>query len=177
MRSYCIYCKTGSEHRLVEHLSKMLKELYESEPKLLFPVRLVHEKHRGRWSTVEQPLLPGYLFLYVDDTEVLAPYIIKQERDVYKILRYTDGTMQLRDGDEAYAMWVLRYKGRLAPSKAICEAGRLVKILEGPLIDMEGKIVKVDRHKKRVVVAFDFAGMERLVNLSVDLLTSAEAAR
>ncbi|MFA7125111.1 MAG: transcription termination/antitermination NusG family protein, partial [Sphaerochaetaceae bacterium] len=63
MRSYCIYCKTGSEHRLVEHLSKMLKELYESEPKLLFPVRLVHEKHRGRWSTVEQPLLPGYLFL------------------------------------------------------------------------------------------------------------------
>ena len=52
--------------------------------------------------------------------------------------------------------------------------GQLIKVLDGPLKDMEGRIVKLDRHHKRVVVGFMFAGAERRVNLSVNVIDLAE---
>jgi transcription antitermination factor NusG len=176
MRCYCIYCKTGAEPKLAKLLSKVLKEAYDVEPTILFPVRIVHEKHRGQWLTVEQPLLPGYMFLYLDDEEILVPYLVKQERDVYKVLRNTDGTLPLKGSDEKYAMWVWRYKGRLEPSRVVFEKGHHVKVLGGPLADMEGRIVKIDRHHKRAVVAFMFAGVERTMNLSIEAIELAEGA-
>ncbi len=175
MRCYCIYCKTGSERKLVKLLSKILSVIYESEPILMFPVRLIHQKRKGSWDTVEQPLLPGYLFLYLEDSEVIAPSLVKQERDVFKILRYTDGSMQLRGGDEEYALWVFQHKGRLKPSKVVLKEGLIIKVLEGPLADMKGRVVKLDKHHKRAVVAFMFAGAERTMNLSVEVLTPEEA--
>ena len=52
----------------------------------------------------------------------------------------------------------------------VFKEGQLVKILDGPLKDMQGKIIKLDRHHKRVIVAFMFAGTERHINLSVNVL-------
>jgi hypothetical protein len=39
---------------------------------------------------------------------------------------------------------------------------------------MEGRIVKLDRHHKRVVVGFMFAGSERRVNLSINVIDATE---
>jgi transcription antitermination factor NusG len=52
--------------------------------------------------------------------------------------------------------------------------GQIVKVLDGPLKDMEGRIVKLDRHHKRVVVGFMFAGSERRVNLSINVIDATE---
>jgi len=52
----------------------------------------------------------------------------------------------------------------------VFKEGQVFKILSGPLLDMQGRIVKMDRHHKRVVVAFMFGGQERKVNLSVEAI-------
>jgi len=100
MRSYCIYCKTGSEAKLVYLLKKDMLDFENIEVDLLFPVRILQEKRRGVWRKVEQPLLPGYIFLYLDDEEIFPNYIVRQERDAYKILRNADGSMGLQGSDE-----------------------------------------------------------------------------
>ncbi|PKL14416.1 MAG: hypothetical protein CVV52_01845 [Spirochaetae bacterium HGW-Spirochaetae-8] len=170
MRSYCIYCKTGSEAKLVYLLKKDMMDLMGMEVNLMFPVRILNEKRKGQWVKAEQPLFPGYIFLYLGDDEGFPSYIVKQERDVFKILRYPDGSMALRGADEEYARWVRNHNGKLEPSKVAFREGQVVKILSGPLLDLQGRIVKMDRHHKRVVVAFMFAGQERMINLSVDII-------
>ncbi|MDD3942328.1 MAG: transcription termination/antitermination NusG family protein [Sphaerochaetaceae bacterium] len=170
MKAYCLYCKTGSEEKLVYLLKKDMRDLLSMELEVMFPTRVMNQRNRGRWIRVEQPLLPGYLFLYLEDETPLPLFIIKQERDAYKILRYSDGTMELQDGDAAYAMWIYNHGGELQPSTVVFKEGQLVKILDGPLKDMQGKIIKLDRHHKRVIVAFMFAGTERHINLSVNVL-------
>lgn len=174
MRSYCIYCKTGSERSLAGQLAKDVRELHGYEVVILFPQRVLHERKKGVWHKVEQPLMPGYLFLYMEDEDLFFSYLVKQERDVYKVLRYSDGSMQLKAGDEQYARWLWNHNGKLEPSKVVFEEGQPVKVISGPLMDMDGRIVKMDRHKKRAVVAFMFAGEERTMNLSVEAIDSAQ---
>lgn len=174
MRSYCIYCKTGTEEKLQKSLVKLLRDEYFGEVRILFPVRVLHERSKRVWGMVERPLLPGYLFLYLDGSAELDQFLIKSSRDVFRILKNSDGTMQLRGLDEKYALWVYQHNGRFEPSKVIYKPGHKIKVLSGPLAEMEGKIVKVDRHHKRVVVAFMFGGVERRINLSIEVISSTK---
>jgi len=170
MKCYCLYCKTGSEAKLVRLLKKDMRDLEDRDVTILFPTKIVNERHRGVWRRVEQPLLPGYLFLYLEDDVPFPVFIIRQERDAYRILRYADGSMQLQSSDMQYALWVHNHGGRFEPSTVVFREGQMVKVLDGPLVDMEGRIVKMDRHHKRVIVAFMFAGEERKVNLSIQVV-------
>lgn len=174
MKSYCLYCKTGSEAKLVKLLKKDMRDYLQMEMDVIYPTRMMNQRRRGIWSRVEQPLLPGYVFIYLDDDTPFPSFIIKQERDAYKILRYPDGSIELQSGDLQYAMWVYNHGGRFEPSTVVFTHGQIVKVLDGPLKEMEGKIVKLDRHHKRVVVGFMFAGAERRVNLSINIIDLAE---
>jgi transcriptional antiterminator NusG len=134
----------------------------------------MQQRKRGQWTKVEQPLLPGYIFLYLEDEIPFPLFIINQERDAYKILRNPDGSMELKNGDAQYAAWVHNHGGTFLPSTVVYKEGQLIKVLDGPLRDMEGRIAKLDRHHKRIVVAFMFAGEERKVNLSVNVIDIVE---
>lgn len=173
MKAYCLYCKTGSEEKLVYLLKKDMRDYLNMELDVIFPTRIMNQRKRGVWKKVVQPLLPGYMFLYLPDEVPFPIFIIKQERDAYKVLRYSDGSLELKDADLQYANWVYNHGGLLKPSTVVYKEGNLVKVLDGPLKDMEGKIVKLDRHHKRVVVGFMFAGKERRVNLSVEVIDLA----
>lgn len=174
MKAYCLYCKTGSEEKLVTLLKKDMRDYLNLDLEVIYPSRLMNQRKQGQWRRVEQPLLPGYIFLYLDDATEFPLFIIKQEREAYKILRNPDGSMELRSGDMQYAMWVYNHGGKFVPSTIVFKDGQLIKVLDGPLKDMEGRIVKLDRHHKRVVVGFMFAGAERRVNLSVNVIDLAE---
>jgi transcriptional antiterminator NusG len=173
MKAYCLYCKTGSEEKLVFLLKKDMRDYFSMDLDVVFPTRIINQRKRGRWASVEQPLLPGYLFLYLDDEVPFPLFIIKQERDAYKILRYSDGSMELKEADAQYAMWVYNHGGKLMPSTVVYREGQLVKVLDGPLKDLEGRILKLDRHHKRVIIGFMFAGAERKINLSVNVIDLA----
>jgi transcriptional antiterminator NusG len=170
MNAYCLYCKSGSEHNLVKLIKKSFKEHLSENVAIYYPTRLMNQKKKGQWSEVEQPLLPGYIFLFLPQEIALPTFLLTQEKNVYKILRYSDGTMALKEDDRNYAMWLYDHKGYLKPSTVIFEEGQLIKIVDGPLREMEGKIEKVDRRHRRVVVNAMFAGAVRKLNLSINII-------
>ncbi|WP_422482074.1 transcription termination/antitermination NusG family protein [Pleomorphochaeta sp. DL1XJH-081] len=174
MKAYCLYCKTGAEAKLVKLLKKDMRDYFDMELEVIYPTRLMNQRKQGQWKRVEQPLLPGYVFIYLQDEIPFPLFIIRQEREAYKILRNPDNTMELRSGDMQYAMWVYNHGGKFVPSTVVFKHGQIVKVLDGPLKDMEGRIVKLDRHHKRVVVGFMFAGSERRVNLSINVIDATE---
>ena len=174
MKSYCVYCKSGSEKKLVLLITKSVKELLEQRIEVLFPVRVMNQKKGGKWQKVSQPLIPGYIFLYLDDETPFPLFLIKNERNAYKILRNSDFTLALRGSDEQYAQWVYNHQGKIKPSRVLFKEGKIIKVVDGPLSDLQGKIVKVDRHHKRVHVQFNFGGQERIINLAIDDVEDTE---
>lgn len=177
MRYYCLFCRAGAEKTFAKNLRFLLHRDYPAcdDSTVMFPVRLISERKNGTWKSKEQPLLPGYVFLYLDDDDPFPSIQVRQCDGFYKVLKYTDGSADLRGPDREYAQWIRTNGGVLKPSKISLDEGNVITVISGPLKDMQGRVVKLDKHKKRVVVAFEFAGEIRNVNLSVEFVSKENA--
>ncbi len=164
MNVYCIFCKSGSEDQIAEKIALLCPTL-----EAIIPVRTLQEKRKGLWISTQQHLIPGYIFLY--DNENANLQSIKQLLNVYRILDYETGARELTGVDFKYAMWLYRHCGNIQPSKVLIEGSRVI-VVNGPLLDGMGIITKIDRHKRRAWVEFDFYGRKHIISLGIEEITS-----
>ena len=160
MKSWCIFCKTGSEKDVAQFVTTL-----DDRIEAIAPVRVLQEKRKGEWKSREQILFPGYVFLY--SGEDIGFDMINKVPGIYKVLDYDVGFKELQGNDYKYAMWIYNHQGHIGTSKVLAE-GRTVKVIDGPLLDGLGTIVKLDKHKRRVWVEFEFDGKTRTVSLSAE---------
>ncbi len=166
LNAYCIFCKTGQEYNVANLLNKHYLNI-----EALVPVRVLHEKRGGKWESCKRVMIPGYIFVFSEDKILFSS--IHVHPDIYKVLQYPNGERELVGFDYEYAMWLYNYDGNLEASTVLTE-GDKVKVIDGPLASGIGKIVKLDRHKRRAMVEFQFHGNIQKVSLSVIDLTSLE---
>ena len=93
MNSYCLYCRTGAEDKIVRVLHKRLTEELHEQAEILFPSRIMNQRKRGTWSRVKQPLLPGYVFIYLSEEIPFPTYLLREAGDAYKILKNLDNSL------------------------------------------------------------------------------------
>lgn len=160
MKSYCVFCKTGAEKDIAHRVNTI-----DARIKAIAPVRILQEKRKGKWEQREQILLPGYVFLYAE--EEIQVQLRAEIPDLYKLLEYGSGFRELQGMDHEYSMWVYRHQGNINSSRVLTEGG-IVRVIDGPLLDGVGTIVKLDKHKRRVWIEFEFDGQKRLVSLSAE---------
>ena len=134
-------------------------------------MRVLQERYKKKWIEREHLLIPGYVFVYVEKELPFDNFI--GFTGAYKVLEYQTGKRELIGSDYEYASWVYRHNGRIKPSRALVE-GDIIKVIDGPLKDGVGTILKLDRHKRRAWVEFDFYGKKHRVSLSVVDITSCE---
>lgn len=162
MKAYCIFCKTGFEYSVAQDINKIFNNF-----EAVVPTKVLKEKRNGKWEDKNQILLPGYIFLFGE--QKLEETLRDKVFNVYKLLQYKTGERALTGSDYEYAMWVYRHNGSIVTSEVIAE-GKNVKVIDGPLLDITGKIVRLDKHKKRAWVEIDFDGQKRVISLSVECI-------
>jgi len=155
-----LFCKTGSE----KEIAQKVNQIYHGV-NAIAPMRVCPYKLKGKWEYREQALLPGYVFLFTEGE--LRDKLPSDVSNAYKLLEYASGQKELQGADYNYSMWVYRNHGRIDTSKVLTQ-GKRVKVIQGPLSDGFGRIVKLDRHKRRVWVEFDFDGQKRIVSLGAE---------
>jgi len=163
LKSYCVFCKTGSEKAVAQSVNTI-----DNRIEAIAPVCTLQEKHQGKWEQREHILLPGYVFLYAE--EEIQVKLRAEVLDLYKVLGYGTGLRELYGMDYEYSMWIYRHQGSITTSKVLTE-GRSVRVVDGPLLDGFGTIVRLDNHKRRVWIEFEFDGQKRLVSLSAECVS------
>ena len=167
MDSYCLFCKSGSEQSVARTINTNYKELLA-----IAPQRVVQEKRNNKWEQRNLALLPGYVFLYSE--EVCDKAFRVHVTNMYKMLQYEGGIKELVHEDCDYAMWIYRNHGCISPSKVLSD-GETIRVIDGPLLDCQGKIIRLDKHKRRALVEFEFDGHKRVVSLGAECVSSLEA--
>jgi len=160
LKAWCVFCRTGSEKGVAQFVTTL-----NGRVEAIAPVRVLQEKRKGKWVQREQILFPGYVFLYAE--EEIKFELIKKVPRLSKILDYEAGLKELRGSDYEYSKWIYRHQGHIGTSKVLTE-GRTAKVIDGPLLDGFGTIVKLDKHKRRVWIELEFDGQVRLVSLSAE---------
>lgn len=166
MNTYCIFCRNGSEQKIVKFINE-----HNNQVKAIAPTRIISEKTGKKWSNITKPLIPGYVFLYCEEETDL--FKSPKLKDIYKVLEYDSGIRNLAGADLDYAMWIYNNHGQIAPS-LVFEDGDKVVVTSGALADFKGRIVKIEKRKRRALVEFEFEGVKRQVSLSVEYMAKKE---
>lgn len=174
MKYYCIACRTGGEAKVRAHLNKYFgRELGDlNDVKVFYPQRRMFERRKGKKLVTDQPILPGYLMVSSELDLQDRTHEVRRVPGCYGFLRNLDKTIALQGADMQYAAWIMGNKGMIKPSKVEFKEGQPIKVLEGPLMDMHGTILRVDKRSSRVLVAFEFANVIRKVSMPVEFVGS-----
>lgn len=139
---YCLFCETGKE-KIVKFLCEKLLGV-----RALLLTTKCFRFSRGQHREVVVKALPGYVFLYSNDSIDLRR--ITQIEHVFRVLSMT-GEYDLHQRDKSFAQWIYSLDGEIETSQAYREGDHIV-VTGGPLKHYEGDIVWVDKRKGKAKV-------------------------
>lgn len=158
-RAYgCVFCLTGKEMTVAEQIQNQCPGVCARAVR-----QEKYHSHEGNKTRAISVLLPGYVF--IEGSRDFEPARLPREY-VRNILK-TGETWKLAGGDRAYAEMVFHYDGILRFSQA-CWEGERIRIVSGPLKDMEEQIVRIDRRGRSGQVRMDVCGRSHLVWLGFE---------
>ena len=106
---------------------------------------------------------------FLNTTSCRIGWKLKKFPIFFYLLKYADNTKHLRDNDLKFVQWLVENNGIIKISKAI-KIGKKIKIMEGPLKDFEGNIVKINKRQKCVKIKIDEEGIIKYIWLSYEYI-------
>ena len=163
-----MHVKGGNEVQMETFVSNLLPA--ELDAKCFHLTRYRRKKYGGEWRTVQENILPGYIFITTDKPEQVHRELKKAEKP--KILWSNDeyvATLEKRE--EELMEKITGYHenpGEIGLSKIAVEENGQVKILSGPLLQVEDMIKKIDFHKRVAEIETDFMGQKKVLYLGIE---------
>jgi transcription termination/antitermination protein NusG len=167
MKYFPIHDKNPEE----EHYIKLVKaQLHTNPRRKLFPRRTLTIRKLGVTKTVQTPVFPGYVFL---ETESIAPetyWIFRRTDGFFRFLKSNQHVHPLSGADKRLLLHFISF-GEVADKSIVTfDSNDRIVVLEGPLKNLEGFIVKVDRRKGRAKIRLSMCGDKFLIDLGFEAI-------
>jgi len=159
---YAIQTMSGCEKKLVSTLRVLEKKI-----QLYLPTRKVIHQLKGIQHTIELPLFPGYIFVYKSISESLDALDKASARIVFKPVMANGKYLQVHKNEMKFLFEVTGGDGVIELSKGIVMENEKILITEGPLKQLKGKILFIDKRKNKAKVRIEF--MNRMIDVSLGL--------
>jgi len=150
---YLIQVASGKEETYIKHV----KNLAGSQPgfQLVVPKRQLTIRKLGKEQQVIKPIFPGYIFLVSDCIEPESRTLLRSIPGFMRYMKNDKGELiPLSDNDRQLVIQLTSTGETTNRSVVSFDKNHKVIPISGPLKDCEGKIIKVDRRKRRVKVKF-----------------------
>lgn len=162
---HALFVTTGHEDKV----KKAIEATFKDEIKSIVPKRELRERKSGKWHIVKRTLFPGYVLIKGKIT-LETYYRIKEIPMLANLLRDESGPLKIEEKElEVLNILLKNGEENIGISTAYKE-GQKVRIIDGPLVGLEGHIQSVDTRKGRAKVSIDFLGDTRTVQLGIDFV-------
>ena len=155
---FCLFCESSEEYNVEAFLKGLGFNVITS-----LVERFIFKN--GKWKKELRSIIPGYVF-FEHAGEPLWEKIYENEH-IYYALHYSDKSKNLKAHDLNFIQWLKKQNGKIKTSKAI-EIENKIKILEGPLKELEGKIIKINKKQKSACVKIEGEGIINKIWLSYE---------
>ena len=152
MPYFVIHLKTRSEDEFITRAESMLDD---GEVRFIWLRRSLRIRKRGEWTETLAPIFPGYLFIEVQEITPELYLKIKRIPGFFRFLQSNENIEPLSETDTKLLLHFLSFGQVVEKSTVYFDEGNRIRVLDGPLKELEGKIVKVDRRKGRAKVKLD----------------------
>lgn len=158
---YAVQVRTGKEQETVDLCRKIVRANILTESFIPRYERM--KRYQGGWHKEQLPMFPGYIFLVTERVEELF-YRLKAVPELTKILGDGREFIPIKDEEKAL-LQQMGNEEHVTEMSVGYITGEQVVILSGSMKGMEGKIKKIDRHKRMAVLEVEMFG--RWVDMKV----------
>lgn len=155
MNYYVIQVRTGGESKYISLARRAILTTPDSglsPDSLLWPRRKLRIRKRGVEREKDAPIFPGYVFLEAEELDGDAYWLLRRTPGFYRYLKDNQNVEPLRGSDRSTLMHFLSFGEVVQKSKVYFDENKRIRVIHGALKGLEGRIVKVDRRKKRARV-------------------------
>ena len=173
MSFFALQVMSGREDTFIELFSKARPDqaLYNIKKK-------IRTRRKGKQITHMTCLFPGYVFFQSEGDKPSPETIraLKRTRHFMRILPATDSIKPLCDRDTEIIRHLVSFGREIGSSLVMYDENNRIKVIQGPLMGLEGKIVKVDRRKRRAKIQLEMNDSPITFDLGFDLLEAVKDA-
>ncbi len=163
---YVVQVRTGTEESIRIQCEKQMSG--EVLRRCFIPYYEESKRIRGRWTTLEKVLFPGYVFMISERMEKLYDQL-HGVIGLTKMIGTGREIVPLREEEIAFMQGIGGEKQVVGMSEGVIEQSR-VRITSGPLVGMEGLIRKIDRHKRKAWLEVPMFGSVQTVQVGVEIV-------
>ena len=166
---YVIQVRTGTE----ENIRCQCQWLISNDilERCFIPYYQLKKRFQGEWHIQEDILFPGYVFLFAQDLEMLAENL-KRVVGLTRLIGTGDEIVPL---SEAEITFLTKLGGGFDENIVKMSTGIIendqIKVLSGPLKDMEGYIKKIDRHKRKAWISIEMFGRSIDAEIGLEIIS------
>lgn len=167
-----MHVKPGNEIRTEQFVDGVFKGKFHT--RCFHLTRLRRKKYGGQWQTVEEQLLPGYVFIVTEQPELL--YREFKKVPGYGLLEGSEEYVSRLEDEEAdfieriagQGSGAMCRSGEIGLSYIRVEEGNRITVLSGPLLSVKNQVRKIDFHRRVAEVETRLCGEKRMMYLGVE---------
>lgn len=125
------------------------------------------KRYQGSWHVERYQMFPDYIFMETGDAAALSEHL-KPYREFVQVLEGTDMLWRIQPEEEKFLRELCGQDHHLAMSEGYIRDG-ITHVIRGPLVGMERRIRKIDRHKRIASIVIPAGGMERAVPAGLEI--------
>lgn len=158
--------------------NEMMKTIKDYVPSSLIkdifvPLRKRMKKVDSKWIEYDERCFPGYIFVETDLPKELSVELKKIEK-FSMLVGFGKGAsryfMPLSEEEEVMINRLIGKNNVIDLSRITIEEGKVIKIIDGPLMGFEGTLIKYNLHKRVAIIEIDFAGNKSKIQLGIDII-------
>jgi transcriptional antiterminator NusG len=166
---YAIQVKSRTENKFITIFRKRYPE---NNLPLYFPQRRLDIRKNGKSRVQKAPVFPGYIFVETENSEEITScqWDFRRTEGFYRFLRSNQEIVPLRGKDLELVLHFINTGPVAGRSKVYFNENSRIVVLEGPLLGLEGKIIKVDKRKGRAKIKLDLYDDSFAIDLAFEVI-------
>ncbi len=166
MYIYCLFCETQKCRSVVRAVTQRIP------CRAIYAQQIQHTRSQGKMVDIAHDLLPGYVFLYLED-KPLNMALLWTIDGVIRCLSSMGKQYELTGSDEQFAIMLLRKDGVIGKT-AVYQEGQMIRICEGAFEGTETKILKVNHRNMRMQIEIPFADRQIRTWVEYEIVQNVE---
>jgi len=169
MNYYAIQVKTRGEEKFI----RLFRALHPDAPfSLHFPQRRIDIRRRGVMRQSMAAVFPGYIFIEAEEEDIIEhQWDFRRTGGFYRFLKSNQNIRALAERDLELVLHFIKKAGPIAGiSRVYFDENARIVVVDGPLIGLEGRIIKVDKRKKRAKIKLDLYEDSFAIDFAFELI-------
>lgn len=170
MQYFAIQVRSAEEE---QYIGRARRAMAQDERRFFSPKRILPENRRGKTEKKMHTVFPGYVFFETEELDYETRWKLRRVRGFLRFLKDTSAPTPLNDRDRQLLLRFISFGKAADISKVVFDENERIVVLEGPLVGLEGQIVKVDRRRGRAKVRLDMCEEGFLVDFGFEAVAKA----